>query len=330
MNVSRTTIWATTIVLAVATIIAAVIGVILPDWIQDEPPEFIFSEKGSLPARYSVVVPGSPVSLARATYPQGAFGHLHGEPLYEVEIDDGPFSHVLFYYTQRDDDADPQILYVTFMLRSKRDSLLVGEQVLQALGPETVRSFVDGRLIWDDLNGFKVEFVPNRILEYATAISPEVPLEAELPKESPKPAPEYGDVFQAGNPYPVGLKKIRLGTPISLVKQVYPSLKYSSGWDIWQVDIDMGPFSGMRFGTSGYEQTDPAVSSIEFQFKADDPNNEGRIQFETARSHVRSMALEAFGSDSVKSSNLGEILQWQDIDGARVEVSPRGYFISVD
>ena len=132
-------------------------------------PSALFSPVSLLPVGYSLVLPGGRLSLVRATYPSGEFGHVHGEPFFEVLIPAGPFHQVLYYYSQADSAADPEILFVTFLLRREEFSAQVSREALQRYGSSQAKSFVDGRLLWENVGGLRIAFQPRRSLEYAQA-----------------------------------------------------------------------------------------------------------------------------------------------------------------
>lgn len=132
-------------------------------------PGATFVEASVLPAGYSLVFPGLRLSLAKATYPSGVISHVHGEPFFEVTIVVGPFSQALYYFEQSDSEVDPKIAFVTFLLRDGEISERVGREALQRYGSAQAKSFVDGRLVWEDMDGLRIVFMPAKYLEYSLA-----------------------------------------------------------------------------------------------------------------------------------------------------------------
>jgi hypothetical protein len=122
----------------------------------------LFVPGSPFPCDFEVVKPGSPLSLAKVAHPSppAKFGHLHGSPYYEVSPEDGPFKRVSFSFTE--DRTAPLIDTIIYYFRDEVGEKQVREGSLQALGTEGLESIVSGTLIWKNVNGFRVEFKPDR------------------------------------------------------------------------------------------------------------------------------------------------------------------------
>lgn len=128
----------------------------------------------------------------------------------------------------------------------------------------------------------------------------------------------YDKLFQKGIPYPKAHDKIKLGMRLTVMKTVHPSAEYDPGWSTWRVDFGNSVFKFVRYSTNLIEDgADPEIISMEYYFTDKE-----------ARKYVTDQALQAFGSDAVKSAMLGEELEWSDIGGTRVKIDPARYVLS--
>jgi len=129
-------------------------------------------------------------------------------------------------------------------------------------------------------------------------------------------------LFTNGNPYPQNHNKIKIGTNISVLKNIYPTAEFTSATQSWIVYLTDSPFSRIRFAVNNtVDSNDPEIIAVLFYFK--DP-----FKKSDSKKYVVEQALKAFGTDTVVSKMLGEEMEWPSINGVKVKINSYSYIIA--
>ena len=125
----------------------------------------------------------------------------------------------------------------------------------------------------------------------------------------------YGTVLEADNPYPAQVRMVALDMKLSEIKALQlPDGKAENGG--YSFTLASGPFSSVLCSFKDAGDEDPKIEQISYTFRE-----------AGAEAIVRRQAISAFGSKRMRSSQLGAVMRWPNVQGCNVEIDSAHYSV---
>lgn len=124
---------------------------------------------------------------------------------------------------------------------------------------------------------------------------------------------DFSSLFEPNNPFPKGYDLVKLGTPMSVVKSIYPAPdgQFFGGGLCYMVDFSDGPIARINYFYRG-AGPDPKIRSIVHTLRAGIPADK-----------MRKALVSALKSHKFRTTIAGNLV-WDDVVGTKVEIDSEG------